>query len=200
MVIIKEERFTGLPQAFSTVRSDIKNSELQDQASKRIDDAKKKAITTSRDYDEFKGLVDTSHLKPIHRSEFNAPAKLASPNTVFNRGQTNHDNSHHQTVALARKNLKTRSDFVREFKRSIDKGTFLIEEGCDSIRRCLSEGLDEDIFGEIVAIVSRAAHEDENLIAIAQCFKSLPWFESAGMFMSKGEREAFDRVAPGKCS
>ncbi|CAK0895101.1 unnamed protein product, partial [Prorocentrum cordatum] len=46
----------------------------------KVDDAKKRAITTSTCYDDFKSRVAGCTLKPIHRNEFNAPPKFA-----FNR-------------------------------------------------------------------------------------------------------------------
>ena len=45
-----------------------------------IDDAKKRAITTTASYDEFRSRVAGCMLKPIHKSEFNAPPKFS-----FNR-------------------------------------------------------------------------------------------------------------------
>lgn len=81
MPIIKEERLSSYPTNFKAVKGEVNDAMQYDWKRDKVDDAKKRAIYDSRNYDDFKSRVATCTLKPIHRNEFNAPPKF-----VYNRG------------------------------------------------------------------------------------------------------------------
>lgn len=83
MPIIKEEplkKFDRNAFDFKEMKSEVSEAIVYDHKRDKVDDAKKRAIVDSRNYDDFKSRVAGCHLKSIHRAEFNAPPKFA-----FNR-------------------------------------------------------------------------------------------------------------------
>eukprot|EP00434_Breviolum_minutum_P006544 symbB.v1.2.005777.t1/scaffold289.1/size287290/22 len=87
MPIIKEERLrTYDPQGFKfdRMKEEVADAMKEDWKRDTIDDAKKRAITTTASYDEFRSRVAGCMLKPIHKNEFNAPAKFSfNSNTPY---------------------------------------------------------------------------------------------------------------------
>lgn len=65
---------------FNDMKGEVSEAIEFDWKRDKVDDAKKRAIVDSKNYDDFKSRVAGCHLKPIHRAEFNAPPKFA-----FNR-------------------------------------------------------------------------------------------------------------------
>lgn len=87
MPIITEDRFnTYNPKNFDFVKGEVQDAMTFDWKRDKVDDAKKRAITTAGTYGEFKDRVAGCTLKPIHRAEFNAPPKYAFNRQVGNVG------------------------------------------------------------------------------------------------------------------
>jgi hypothetical protein len=85
MPIIKEDplrRYDPDGFDFKSMKGEVSEAMQFDWKRDKIDDAKKRAITDSKCYDEFKDRVAGCTLKPIHRSEFNAPPKYSFNNRV----------------------------------------------------------------------------------------------------------------------
>lgn len=83
MPIIKEDpyrRYNPTSFSFDQVKGDVTDAMQFDWKRDKVDDAKKRAIYDSKNYDDFKQRVAGCTLKPIHRNEFNEPPKYA-----FNR-------------------------------------------------------------------------------------------------------------------
>lgn len=83
MPILKEDPFHKYDPAavdFGRMKGEVASGIQDDWKRDKVDDAKKRAITTSTNYDDFKSRVAGCTLKPITRNEFNAPPKFA-----FNR-------------------------------------------------------------------------------------------------------------------
>lgn len=74
---------------FKSMKGEVTDAMKHDWKRDKVDDAKKRAIHDSRSYDEFKDRVAGCTLKPIHRNEFNAPAKYTFNNrNALQQGQT----------------------------------------------------------------------------------------------------------------
>lgn len=83
MPIIKEDplhRYDPTDFSFKKVKGEVSEAMQFDWKRDKVDDAKKKAIYDSKNYDEFKSRVAGCTLRPIHKDEFNAPPKF-----VYNR-------------------------------------------------------------------------------------------------------------------
>lgn len=79
MPIIKEDplrRYEPDDFSFKAMKGEVAEAMHFDWKRDKVDDAKKRAIYDSKCYDEFKDRVAGCTLKPIHRSEFNAPPKF----------------------------------------------------------------------------------------------------------------------------
>jgi hypothetical protein len=80
MPIIKEDpyrRYNPTSFSFDQVKDDVTGAMQFDWKRDKVDDAKKRAIYDSKNYDDFKQRVAGCTLKPIHRNEFNDPPKYA---------------------------------------------------------------------------------------------------------------------------
>jgi len=91
MPIIKEDplkKYDADAFSFKSMKGEVSEAMQFDWKRDKVDDAKKRAIHDSRSYDEFKDRVATCTLKPIHRNEFNAPAKYTFNNrNALQQGQ-----------------------------------------------------------------------------------------------------------------
>lgn len=61
---------------FKAMKSEVSEAMQHDWKRDKVDDAKKRAIYQSKNYDDFKQRVAGCTLKPIHKDEFNAPPKF----------------------------------------------------------------------------------------------------------------------------
>lgn len=80
MPIINEEplqKYNPSEFNFDRMKVEVSGAMKEDWKRDKVDDAKKKAIYDSKNYDEFKARVAGCTLKPIHRNEFNEPPKFA---------------------------------------------------------------------------------------------------------------------------
>lgn len=66
--------------SFDSLKEEVGDAMKYDWKRDKVDDAKKRAIYTATNYDDFRQRVAGCTLKPIRRNEFNAPPKFA-----FNR-------------------------------------------------------------------------------------------------------------------
>ena len=191
MAIIKEERLTwdkgGKNREFVAVRSDILSSHDEDKHLKRVDDAKKSAIVKSRDYDEFKDLVSTCHLKPIQKNEFNAPAKLISRNSLFN-GRTANEGTGVVIKAIERCKEEcavSSQDFCAKFLRTSDKWSYLCLHSDSQLCDLFSKAMDETLFAECVACVDENTERGREILST---FSKFNWFGKALGFLSSAEK------------
>eukprot|EP00403_Amphidinium_massartii_P041052 CAMPEP_0178444870 /NCGR_PEP_ID=MMETSP0689_2-20121128/39805_1 /TAXON_ID=160604 /ORGANISM="Amphidinium massartii, Strain CS-259" /LENGTH=246 /DNA_ID=CAMNT_0020069265 /DNA_START=67 /DNA_END=803 /DNA_ORIENTATION=- len=77
MPIIKEDPLHRYdPLNFKQVKGEVTEAMDFDWKRDKVDDAKKKAIYDSRNYDDFKARVAGCTLKSIHRNDFNQPPKF----------------------------------------------------------------------------------------------------------------------------
>lgn len=195
MPIIQEERFTGLPKLFESVKSDIKRSERQDVHLKTVDDAKKKAITMSRDYEQFRGLVDTCHLKPIHAKEFNQPAKR--PQNAVCKDKRSLGESHHSASEASSLvqvgQMQTKQDFYRGLLRATDKWSVFQSTGIDILSIIFDSGMDENVFAQLVELLGNQSSSTE-ACNICRMLSSKSWFSDVQKFLSTQERGVLDRM------
>ena len=189
MTIIKEERLKWrTKQGFAGVKEDILVSHKEDQHLKRVDDAKKSAIHQSRDYEEFKDLVSTCHLKPIQKNEFNAPAKRISPNSLFN-GRTSEPSAQHATVKLSEyyQAAIDKQEFYRNLSRlqGEDKWEFVMMHDTHTLESWFHSGMDEGVFGDLVNTIDAS---DTTASTVIRSFSKFAWFSRAAEFLTAAER------------
>lgn len=174
MPIIKEERLTTTsykPDAFDFkgIKEEVVDGMQFDWKRDKVDDAKKRAIYSSHNYDDFKQRVAGCTLKPIHKDEFNAPPKY-----FFNRrgGETGgYAGAAAAAAALAgveggakaaeggerlrrseRKLPRTGHEFEREMRRCAGAGEIV------ALLRCLDEDACAKLWGrDLDAEVLRAS-------------------------------------------
>ena len=190
MTIIKEERlkWRSDKQGFGGIKEDILGSHKEDKHLKRVDDAKKAAIHQSRDYDEFKDLVSTCHLKPIQKNEFNAPAKLLSSNSLFNGRQSD------SVAVLDSHNLKSscehathKQDFYTKLARqpSGTQWAFVKSHSADMLHSWFQSGMEEAVFADLINTLDIS---DTIAVTLIRSFSKFAWYSRATEFLSAAER------------
>jgi len=191
MTIIKEERLKSrsetIGQGFFGVKSDILDSHKEDKNLKKVDDAKKSAIQHSRDYAEFKDLVGTCHLKPIHRNEFNAPAKLLSSNSLFN-GRSLAAACPGEASKLAQtlhSQAVSKQDFYSKLGRADGKWDYVCLHPPEQIDEWFRDGMEEGVFADLVNLFDS---ENRRASEIIFQLSNFPWFSRATGFLSAAER------------
>ena len=189
MTIIKEERLkwqSDSSQGFNVIKQDILVSHNEDKHLKKVDDAKKSAIHNSRDYDEFKDLVSTCHLKPIQKNEFNAPAKLLSSNTLYN--------GRHSEPIVAIENGKftsslqlatSKQDFYTKISRAVNQWSFIKAHEKDLLYSWFQAGMDEEVFAELVNSLDAG---DVEAVSLIRSLSQFAWFSRSVEFLSTSER------------
>lgn len=188
MPIIKEDphRYAQREADFKQLKGELADAMKYDWKRDVVDDAKKRAITTSANYDEFKGRVDTCTLKPIHRSEFNAVPKFN-----YNRSAGNAVKSlPGDGLFLADKPRKTAvqlsagisagmpksgREFERQFRRCssvedrVALAALLDGEACG---RLFGRELDAELLRQLLLALDEASARDESQQRIARQFLS----------------------------
>lgn len=87
MPIIKGEKLSKFdPSRFGDLRFEVDAAVYSDWKRDTVDEAKKRAIYTSKTYDDFRQLVAGCTLKPIHRKDFDAPPKAQDVNRYCKSG------------------------------------------------------------------------------------------------------------------
>eukprot|EP00913_Durusdinium_trenchii_P030076 g28184.t1 len=128
-----------------------------------IDDAKKRAITTTASYDEFKSRVAGCMLKPIHKNEFNAPPKFS-----YNRQVEKSRGAYPPSTLAERVN---RSDEKREIRsiRELDKelrrrqtaeerAELVVHMNSEAVQRIFGREMDAEVFQKLLEALEQAAH------------------------------------------
>mmetsp|Transcript_104676 Transcript_104676/g.305594 ORF Transcript_104676/g.305594 Transcript_104676/m.305594 type:complete len:357 (-) Transcript_104676:36-1106(-) len=186
MPIIKEEplsKYDPSTFAFATCKSEVAGAMQEDWKYNKVDDAKKRAIYDSHNYDEFKARVATCTLKPIHRNEFNAPPKY-----VFNRaGAKESEQKTGSSVRHAgldgqvglmqpgKAAIKTGREFDRELRRcssAQDKVALLqrLEEG--DFARLFGRELDAEVLRRLILALDETLGSADAPFGSAQRFFS----------------------------
>jgi Dynein attachment factor N-terminus len=180
MTIIKEDRFEGLPKTFSSIQSEIYLARRKDDSLQAEDNAKKRAIKMSRNYDEFKNLVNTNHLKPVIKNgKFQLTDSTESvPITLVNYGVS-------QGPSLQSEPITDSVAFMKQFRRSGDKVLFLVNNSTN-IPTLFQSGIDEALFFEIIDIILKKEGR-HGLNGVYGLFKSLSWWVKMSSFLSKNE-------------
>jgi hypothetical protein len=193
MTIIREEKFSGLPASFSSIRKDIVSSNGNDMISQLRDEAKKSAISRSRDYEEFRGLVDTCHLKPLSRSDFSSKP---TANYYLSRHETAKSlEAPGNAVVVSR--VSSEGEFFTKFQKLHfgDRLRFL-EINSDALVLYCSGKVEESFFFDLLDVIL-SADSDESLVDAKKILiriRDLPWFKVRLIFLSLKEKEALARL------
>lgn len=203
MVIIKEEPLAHDPTDFSSLKSEVKEANHQDWKHDTVDNAKKRAVTTSRNYDEFKALVTGCTLKPISRHEFNQPAPFKF--NVHGKSSMSDDwlrkNDNEENVVISKgltvipKVPKNGAEFDRDFRRAKDKEAWLKTIPLDRLQTLFQKELDAEMFTKLIAVFH--ATEDRQFAAEfarrlqADCSKSVQFSLD---FLSEAERTIWNEL------
>eukprot|EP00929_Paragymnodinium_shiwhaense_P070206 TRINITY_DN35541_c0_g1_i1.p1 TRINITY_DN35541_c0_g1~~TRINITY_DN35541_c0_g1_i1.p1 ORF type:complete len:329 (+),score=74.70 TRINITY_DN35541_c0_g1_i1:63-989(+) len=164
------------PKNFGFVKDEVQDAMQFDWKRDKVDDAKKRAITTAGTYGEFKDRVAGCTLKPIHRAEFNAPPKYAFNRQVANvgvgGGPLRTYASGYEKQASAPRSLaggssgsqgprlpKTPQEFDRELRRckNPEESVDLLERiGGEGIGRLFSREIDPEVLRKLFVILEEA--------------------------------------------
>jgi len=203
MVIIKEEPLAHDPTDFSSLKSEVKEANHQDWKHDTVDNAKKRAVTTSRNYDEFKALVTGCTLKPITRHEFNQP-----PAFKFNvHGKSSMSDewlrrNHNDENVVISKGLNAipkvpnnGAEFDRDFRRAKDKEIWLKTIPLDRLQALFQKELDAEMFTKLISVL-HAAEDTQFAKEFArrlgdECSKSVQFSLD---FLSEAERTRWNEL------
>jgi len=128
--------------------SEVALASRQDWKHDTVDNAKKRAIQISRDYNEFKALVSGCTLKPIHKDEFNTP-----PTFKYNyAAPTSHDKSQDEQLGreivpdstVKMKIPKNSGEFERDLRRAKDKEGWLKSIPLESLKDIFKKNIDQN--------------------------------------------------------
>eukprot|EP00397_Hematodinium_sp_SG-2012_P037653 GEMP01040834.1.p1 GENE.GEMP01040834.1~~GEMP01040834.1.p1 ORF type:complete len:200 (+),score=27.55 GEMP01040834.1:200-799(+) len=197
MPIIKEEKLHSFPTDFDGLKAEVQSASNEDWKYAKVDDAKKRAIYTSRNYDEFRALVQGCTLKPIHRHEFNAP-----PAFQYNQGIKGKCAADSNVASLGDASLtsdfkppRNGSEFYREFRRAEDQVAWLKKMPLDKLAVVFKTEIDVEVFTKLISIL-HAMDDREFAKEFAtrlrtDCCQSI---EFALNFLSKKEKEQFESL------
>mmetsp|Transcript_38888 Transcript_38888/g.91572 ORF Transcript_38888/g.91572 Transcript_38888/m.91572 type:complete len:249 (+) Transcript_38888:66-812(+) len=154
MPIIKEDPLHRYdPLNFQQVKGEVNEAMDFDWKRDKVDDAKKKAIYDSRNYDDFKARVAGCTLKSIHRNDFNQPPKFnfnkqtpgkdASAAMVATTGVSEEVLSAVRQSTGGKSVSSTSPKSSREFERALRR------QATPSGKVALLEQLDEDSCGAL---------------------------------------------------
>ncbi|CAK9029437.1 Coiled-coil domain-containing protein 103 homolog (Protein PR46bp) [Durusdinium trenchii] len=209
MPIIKEERLrTYDPQSFKfdRMKEEVADAVKEDWKRDTIDDAKKRAITTTASYDEFKSRVAGCMLKPIHKNEFNAPPKF-SYNRQVEKSRGAYPSG---TVPSTLAERVNRSDEKREIRsiRELDKelrrrqtaeerAELVVHMNSEAVQRIFGREMDAEVFQKLLEALEQAAHVPAGtarrfLTDMATCCPSST--SQATAFYSAEERKLLTRL------
>uniref|UniRef100_A0A7S4Q3U2 Dynein attachment factor N-terminal domain-containing protein n=1 Tax=Alexandrium monilatum TaxID=311494 RepID=A0A7S4Q3U2_9DINO len=167
MPLIQEEplnKYDPSTFRFTKCKTEVSQAMQEDWKHDKVDDAKKRAIYDSRNYDEFKARVAGCTLKPIHRNEFNAPPKHAfnrSANATRAPGQQAQGASSGPVGAMEQAGLpqpgkaviKTGREFDRELRRCSspeDKVALLLRLEDGDFARLFGRELDAEVLRQLI--------------------------------------------------
>jgi len=165
MVIIKEERLAQDPTDFSSMKSEVKQASHEDWKHDTVDNAKKRAVTTSRSYDEFKSLVTGCTLKPITRKEFNQPPTFkynmhGGTSSIAAEGRRKNDSEENVVISKGLtphpKIPKNAPEFDRDFRRAKEKEAWLKTIPLDCLQKLFHNELDAEVFTKLISIFDAA--------------------------------------------
>ncbi|CAJ1462239.1 unnamed protein product [Effrenium voratum] len=166
MPIIKEERLQKYDAEgfkFDRMKAEVSDAIKEDWKRDAVDDAKKRAITTTANYDEFRQRVAGCHLKPIHKNEFNAPPKFAYnrqseqasatstpivPATVIDR----------VAGACKQGELRNMRELDKELRRrqtAEERAELVLRMAPDSVKRVFRE-MDAEVFQKVLESLEQA--------------------------------------------
>mmetsp|Transcript_2630 Transcript_2630/g.4584 ORF Transcript_2630/g.4584 Transcript_2630/m.4584 type:complete len:273 (+) Transcript_2630:108-926(+) len=169
MPIIKEERLrTYDPQAFKfdKMKEEVADAMKEDWKRDTIDDAKKRAITTTANYDEFKSRVAGCMLKPIHKNEFNAPPKF-SFNRQVEKSHSPYSVNGAVPTPLAERTTKSSSKgdirSIRELDKELrrqrtaeERAQLVVHMTSDAVQRIFGREMDAEVFQKLLEALEQA--------------------------------------------
>mmetsp|Transcript_109867 Transcript_109867/g.154001 ORF Transcript_109867/g.154001 Transcript_109867/m.154001 type:complete len:268 (+) Transcript_109867:69-872(+) len=168
MPIIKEDRlqqYDANAFRFDKMKEEVADAVKEDWKRDTVDDAKKRAITTTSSYDEFRSRVAGCHLKPIHKNEFNAPAKFAF-NRQVERSKEIPGSSALSTTVLekaARSGGQTELRSIRDLDKELrrrrtaeDKAELVIHLSAEAVQRVFGREMDAEVFQQMLEALEQA--------------------------------------------
>jgi len=179
MPIIEEDPLHRYnPKNFEFVKEEVQDAMHFDWKRDKVDDAKKRAITTAGTYGEFKDRVAGCTLKPIHRAEFNALPKHAFNRQVANVGAASgplrsfasgYDNSKQASAPRAiggsaacsqgPRLPKTPQEFDRELRKctsAAQRVEFLERIGGETIGKLFGREIDPELLRKLFIALEEA--------------------------------------------
>eukprot|EP00439_Symbiodinium_sp_Y106_P085523 s633_g28.t2 len=150
---------------FDKMKEEVADAVKEDWKRDTVDDAKKRAITTTSSYDEFRSRVAGCHLKPIHKNEFNAPAKFAF-NRQVERSKEIPGSSALSTTVLekaARSGGQTELRSIRDLDKELrrrrtaeDKAELVIHLSAEAVQRVFGREMDAEVFQQMLEALEQA--------------------------------------------
>jgi len=217
MVIIQEEKLGIFPSKFDSIKKEVVDSAKDDWKRKEVDDAKKRAIYNSRNYDDFKQLVAGCTLKPIGKNEFNAPAKrklmnrhVAQGSNLVNRSQASSDNPAPPRSGGAigesiSDKIKTLPDFEKHFRRSngaLGQWKFMAQLDPARFEKIFRPEIDGQLLSEMFVCLHAGIEEEEQgletdpqaVLERLHGLVTLPSAEFALNFMMEADRKTCRQI------
>lgn len=206
MPIIKEERLHKFPNQFAKVKDEVAEAVHYDWKRDKVDDAKKRAITTSANYDEFKNRVAGCTLKPIHKDEFNAPPKF-SFNRQADEARKSSEPVGAEGALLARGDgplPKNSREFDRDFRRrhsAAEKVDFLETLPEKSFVAVFGREVDAEMLGGILRALDEHEAADDGRPGVGRRFlqklcgpRIVDAARRAVPFLAEGELETVGKL------
>lgn len=135
---------------------ELSTSMFEDQRYKRVDEMKKKAITTSQNYDEFKNLVACASdmLEPVSSTE------LRELGVSVTGWKHKTPVSSRSSSKLSERTLKTSDDvpttsldFDKQWRRTSDRREYLVKLGVATLGPLWAHELDPSVLSQLLDVV-----------------------------------------------
>mmetsp|Transcript_6777 Transcript_6777/g.9488 ORF Transcript_6777/g.9488 Transcript_6777/m.9488 type:complete len:224 (-) Transcript_6777:34-705(-) len=192
---------------------------LEDDRYHRVDEMKKKAITTSKNYDEFRQFVACAEdmLKPVKSAEL---AELRQGNTGWQKNRRDIQNNvllskkcKEKSTFGAENNIpKNPLEFERDWRRVEDRAAYLQRNGSKALGKLWHQELDATVLGEVLAVIVEFKQPIPWLFALSQSNrfslnaafidnertkqKALSIIDSSNSSVSEEDQNLLQKIAP----
>ncbi|KAF5894502.1 coiled-coil domain-containing protein, partial [Clarias magur] len=186
---------------FSALHEELARAVQADKKHRRENEAKLRAIQQKvASYEEFRDIVQASHLKPLDKKDKNAPRKQPwNPISTENKELT-HTGPDAQQCVLCESQPRSASEFSRAWRRfkgsSVEKYALLLRLGGENLREMFHTEVGFGLLGEFLTVLCECLRpgDEEAVIAVLQGLSLTGRFSLGVSLLSGEERRACERL------
>ncbi|MCJ8739014.1 hypothetical protein PDJAM_G00042230 [Pangasius djambal] len=186
---------------FSALEKELKRAVEADKKYQRENDAKFRAIHQKvATYEEFRDIVQASHLKPLDKKDRSTPRK--QPWNPISTGNTElkHTSTDSLQSVLRESQPRSASEFSRDWHRfkgsSVEKYDFLLRLGGENLRRMFHTEVGFGLLGEFLMVLCQCFRpgDEAAVLGVLEGLSLTGRFGLSVSLLSEEERGACERL------